>query len=319
MSEFDPRYPEDLFFVRDREDFIYKVGAIAVDGTDQLSFLYDCDRTLTRNGDHDALPTIWHAMRDALSDVPAEGEELSPREQDDALGEHYQALEFLGQLDEDGARLWWNESLGLHVKYRTNVNNVNRLAQDRITLRAGVIDLFNLHQEHDIVDAILSAGITEPIEALLAKYNLHPSLIVATDLETDPDGVITGWDQENMVHIHNKRERGDRRLAIVRQLRRNTILVGDSPEDAKMADDSDDGVVIRVRVSDLTEERSTSISPRYVADSFRAGYDAVIGNNLKPLVALSEFIIANSGVPVAKIPKQPGVTTRVVGPRTTAE
>lgn len=283
MVEFNPYTHED-FFVRDPESFTAKLGTLAADGPDRTNIVVDYDLSLTTNG-HEASASndTWSVVSMALPEGEAR---LADRE----LYLQYGKRE--GELTIEEAELWWRGSIELYAQYGVRVHDVEMLAKEHIRFREGTKDLFDLCARHEITTTILSAGIHNVIEATTTAAGIEPTAIIANKLRVE-EGVYVGY-EGNLTHVKNKLVRGDETLAVIRELRPNTILVGDREEDAHMVEDSSDGVVLRIRVSDLAEGRSTALSPRYVNRSWEAGYDAVIGSSLLPVYELGKWIIRSS-------------------------
>ncbi|HEU4914601.1 MAG TPA: HAD-IB family phosphatase [Candidatus Saccharimonadales bacterium] len=272
-------YPEG-FFVNDLEQVQAKIGAIALDGAATLEARLDFDRTMTTNGAKDL--TSW----DILSGL------LSPEAQvkDRELWNTYQPLELNHTLTRPQAETWWNETLQLYVDDRANIRHIETAARS-VQLRPGTAEFFGTCRENGIHTTILSAGIHDVIDVVAARYGLDPDLILSTKLKSDPNnGRITGWDESTLIHILNKGEKGSPKLQTVRQQRPNTIVIGDALEDTRMADDHDEGAVLRIRVGDPHKIRPDHAS-EYMEESFLAGYDMVRLGDFHPINNLAAFII----------------------------
>jgi phosphoserine phosphatase len=304
MSNFSP-YDSMEFLCRDPFEHAKKLGTIALDGPDCVSWIFDYDCTLTEKcpQDTNALPTSWAMLHEALSD--------EDKQADNELAAQYAHLEELpGGLTPEMALEWWNASLNLHIG-KTNITTVRSIARTRTSYRPGAIKLLGTCGRTDMSPIIVSAGIEDSIKfGLSAATNKgsedpvsiekirqelrdtegYPD-ILANKLLFDDEGVITGWGAEPITS-RNKLERAHSKLSRIRLLRPHTVLVGDSREDAKVVLDQpeSEGLVLRYRVSDLKPGISTSLTPEYVSISHDNGYDAVTGSSLEPLAEIAERI-----------------------------
>ncbi len=277
--ESNPYYPEG-FFVSDLAEVQAKIGAIAAGGAGLLEARLDFDRTMTTNGSKDI--TSWDVLSELL---PPDA-----RAEDERLWHKYRPREINHTLTIEQAEKWWSESLQLHVDSSTNVHAIEDAARS-ITLRPGVHEFFQHSNGQGIYTTILSAGVKDVIDVVADRYKLRPSLVLSTKLEKNPvTGIVTDWDRASVIHLLNKGEKGSPLLSDVRRQRPNTIVIGDALEDTSMADDHDDGVVLRIRVGDPHK-----INPRkaseYMEESFLAGYDMVRLGDFYPINAMASWII----------------------------
>ena len=224
-----------------------KIGRFATAGLASTHLLLDFDRTMTvsASGDDDA--TTWQILQRHL---PPEGQV----EYQDFYKKHRQ-LEIQGLLTESDAEVWFQGVLGLYVKYGVNLKNVETDFLSVVALRPGMKELLQLCYGQKIPAAILSAGIKDVIEILLAHYGVQADPIVSTKLITDETGIITGWQKDSLVHVLNKREAGHAELEQVRLHRPYCLLIGDSMDDAAMTGGDDN--VLRIRVLDPRQDEAT--------------------------------------------------------------
>jgi hypothetical protein len=330
MSEFNHHDPEG-FICRNPEDFARKTGLLVLAGAEHVKIVPDHDRTLTRNShdkENNGLPTSWDVMHEVLDE--------DGKMADDALAAHFAPLERkssgAGGLTLPMAQAWWRASLGLHLR-KTTVSQLKNTSE-KMKYRPGVIDLLDTCDDGGIHVSIVSAGITDVIkfgidaatrekaakqepddtlEALLAaadegekeEEGKYP-FIVANELLFD-NGTVVGWTPQNLITSRDKLEKAHERLAIVHELRPYTVLVGDSPEDAGVVLDpgpEQEGIVLRVRMSDTEEGLSTTLTPDFIQESWEAGYDAIIRDSFEPLDRMARFIIKNTYRPRHAIPAQ---------------
>ena len=270
------------------------VEKFAQDGASNLVGVFDFDRNMTTNGPKSL--TSWDAASHLMT---AEG-----RIKEEEMNRKYIALEERRVLDDEGkvveftlehALAWWEETLAIYKQQKVNFNEMISYAGDNISLRPGVSELFRLFEQHNVPTVIVSAGLKAIIEKVAEKSNINPDLIISTDVETDDDGFITGWDSETVVHNHNKWLRSREEMAGVLALRKNVLLTGDSFEDPKMVEETtENGLsVIRIRVGDphkITPKRANE----YFDGSFDAGYDAVSVSDMAPVLRMSKYILGKS-------------------------
>ena len=272
MTEFDPE--QQGFIPHDIETLAAKIGRFASDGVTQLHLVSDWDRTLTANGGKTDI-TSWEVAQRLL---PPEGREL-----DQLFSEYFYARELDGTLTEADAREWWRISLGLQVEHQTNIHDMKRAVREaRMRPRAGAVALFQLCNELEVPTVILSAGVRNVIDWVTEEHDMHPSLILATNLTTDGAGHITGWDEDTLIHALNKNEMGKQDIAAVQRRRPNTILLGDDRKDPRMVTGRNH--VIRFQVKDGRPTRSDR------QDSQEAGYDAMVSGALFPVESLVHWI-----------------------------
>ena len=272
MAEFDPE--AEGFIPHDIEALATKISRFALDGASRLHLVSDWDRTLTANGGKLDI-TSWEVAQRLL---PPEG-----REQDRLFSEYYYARELDGTLTEQDAREWWRISLGLQVEHHTNIHDMRRAVREaRMRPRAGAVALFNLCETNDIPTVILSAGVRNVIDWVTEANDMHPSVVLATNLTTDAEGRITGWDEQTMIHGLNKNEMGHHEISAIQSKRPNAILLGDDRKDPKMVEGDDR--VIRIQVHDGRPTRYDR------QESQEAGYDAVISGALSPVESLVRWI-----------------------------
>ena len=272
MAEFDPE--AQGFIPHDIDILATKISRLTSDGATQLHLVSDWDRTLTANSGKSDI-TSWEVAQMLL---PVEG-----REVDKVFSEYYHALEVDGTLTEDEAREWWRISLGLQVEHHTNIHDMRRAVREaRMRPRVGAVALFKLCNELEIPTVILSAGVRNVIDWVTEAHDMHPSVVLATNLTTDPEGRITGWDEQTLIHALNKHEKGHQDISSVQRSRPNTVLLGDDRKDPKMVAGEDR--VLRVQVQD---GRPTRRSRR---ESKEAGYDALISGSLFPVESLIRWI-----------------------------
>lgn len=266
--------------VADPIKFEHKVAKFATLGAAGIHVVFDFDRTLTVKmpGTHNEV-TTWHILREYLSqDAQTEYQRLF---------EKYRALELSGNMTPQNAVDWWSSILNLFVEHRIDLNAVETTFLERASIRPGTAELFKLFTECNIPSVILSAGIREVIDIWCRKYDIRPSLVVSTHLTIDDHGLISGWQENTLVHALNKSEATHPELLEIRKNRPNVLIVGDSLDDASMA--VGEQSVVRVRILDPRgDELATEKEERNTFERF----DALIQTgSLDPLQQLIELII----------------------------
>lgn len=278
--ETTPYYPEDFFVREDNFEVVQqKIGAIAAGGAGLLEARLDFDRTMTTNGPKDL--TSWDVLGRLLPD--------EAQEKDREMWEKYQPLELAHKLTRPQAEVWWNGTLQLYADYGVDLASIEGASED-VLLRPGTPDFFRICQEYGIHSTILSAGVKNVIDVVASRYQITPNLILSTELKEDEESGKVTWDRNKVIHILNKGERGNPELEEIRRQRPNTIVIGDAIEDTNMADDHEEGNVLRIRVGDPHKIPASQVS-EYLEESFMAGYDLVRLGDFHPINNLARFII----------------------------
>jgi HAD superfamily phosphoserine phosphatase-like hydrolase len=269
-----PQIPAGFFF-RDKNNLQTKIDALHATGPDHLQLVLDFDRTLTvarRGVDGDI--TTWHILKEHL---PAAGK---ARYQE--FYEHYRTLELAGKMTFAHADTWFSSILDLYAEYGLNIFEIEQDFLHKATIRPYAKELLDLCAKHGIPTVILSAGTQQVIELWAQSFKVRPTIILSTILEVAPDGTMTGWRRESLIHTHNKKEMGHGYgpLEAIRRSRNKVILVGDSLGDADMAEGEDD--VLRIRIHDpRADEKSAATAVR---DQTLLLFDAMIETgSLRPL------------------------------------
>lgn len=270
----------DGLIVASPSNFEEKLADFATLGATGVHAVFDFDRTLTvkRPGSQDEV-TTWHILREHL---PENGQAEYQK-----LFEKYRALELSGEMSQHDAIEWWSSILNLFVEHRIDLVAVEETFLGRASIRPGTVELFRLFADNGIPTIILSAGIREVISIWCRKYGIKPSSIVSTALTLSDENKISGWQKDTLVHVLNKSESTHPELAAIRSRRPKALLVGDSLDDAAMANGEED--VIRVRILDpRADEIATEQEERKTFEKF----DALIKTgSLYSLKELVEIII----------------------------
>ena len=263
-----------------------KITDFIAAGPDKLHLVTDWDRTITANGGGRDI-TSWGVVQSLL---PPEGQVI-----DNTLYELYQPKELGGTMSESEALLWWQESLALHVRYGTNVHDVETaVAKVGMLPRKGAKSskdqegLFDVCTRLHIPTIILSAGVRSVIECVTRRYDISPTAILATNLRIADDGCIIGWDEKTLIHNFNKHERGHEELAAIRRDRPKAILLGDSNDDAQMVAGTNN--VLRIRIYDKPINSSSAYVDKLSKASIAVGYDLLVEGSFLPVVKLIQLM-----------------------------
>lgn len=236
----------------------------------RLELRTDFDQTLTVGGQD--TPSTWEVMHYVL---PLEGRKESQEERLEKL-----ALQRRGILSDDDIAAWSTRELGRHVRYASRADDIAAISQ-RIRLRQGVKALFDFCAAHDIPRHIISAGAANPILHVMKDLPVTEENIIANMLHVDRTGIVTHWDDSNLVHPHNKREQLERLRQPIAGQRRCIIVFGDSLEDARMAKDNGQDIILRVRTAaEKDEDLTAHLAESWAKDDSEArpGFDLVLRN-----------------------------------------
>ena len=270
-AEFDLNQLEG-FIYHDPETIAAKLGEFAMAGPDAIHIVTDWDRTATANGGGRDI-TSWGVVQSLL---PKEGQEI-----DRDLYGYYQPKEQASTLTEEEAQEWWRKSLELHVRYETNIRDMRRAVQGvGMRPRDGAVELFELCSQTNVPTVILSAGVKNVIEWVTQEHGMRPTAILATQLHTEEDGRVVGWNEDTLIHNYNKHEMGHSEISAIQRNRPYTVLLGDSEKDPSMVEGDN---VVRIQVVDDYPDRETLYLP---------GYDMVVMNSLLPVVGLMRQLAA---------------------------
>lgn len=214
----------------------YKLKQFQEDGPERLLVVSDWDRTLTRS-------TAEDGSDQSTCSVIANGGHLGPvfsrcyRE----LFDRYRRIERDTELSESvksrHLRRWWSLQFDLLLDYKLSTRTIRHIVREnRPHLRDGARLFFDILRERRIPLIILSAGIREIIEARLATERVPTTnlVIVANSLIFNPNGIAVAY-KTPLIHSLNKHAL---RVATTPEFagRRNLLLLGDTLEDARMAE-----------------------------------------------------------------------------------
>lgn len=266
--------------VADSISFQRKIAEFAALGAAGVHVIFDFDRTLTvrRPGAQDEV-TTWHILREHL---PEAGQAEYQR-----LFEKYRALELNGDMTQQDAVQWWSSILNLFVAHSIDLTAVEETFLARASIRPGTVELFKLFADHNIPVIILSAGIHDVIDIWCRQYNIHPSIIISTRLKIDSNNIISGWQEDTLVHVLNKSEATHPEVSTMRRNRTKLFVVGDSLDDASIA--ADGHHVVKIRILDFRGDEATTVHEEHKT---LQKFDAFVKTgSLDPLRQLIELIL----------------------------
>lgn len=243
---------------RDSSALYQKIERFNSAGCAAVHLVLDFDRTLTIAADPFTEATSWQVME---RQMPLDG-----KNEYAALFEKYRRFELDGTLTAPLAEEWWDRSLSLLTKYSVNLNVVESDFLQSVGLREGAAELFNIANNRGVPSIVLSAGVKDVIDILLAQSGVSPFLVISTELTTNENGVVTGWLPSTVVHVLNKSEVRHFELDRTRRERPLSIIVGDSLDDANMAAGEED--VLRIRIVDPRPDEDVGLTLSKTFDKF---------------------------------------------------
>ncbi len=246
-------------------------------GFENLSVFTDFDRTLTygtvRGKKTPSMIAVLRVNNDYL------GKDYSKKAL--LLLEKYEPIEFDFNIDEKEKRKameeWWREHINLLVEKKLNKKHFKKIVDERsVSFRDNTKAVFNLLKKHDVPMIIISAsGLgEEPISMMIKKElgDFPNTYIISNSFYYDKDGNITGY-KDFLIHTMNKDEvlLKERNFYEKIRDRKNLILLGDSFDDVKMANNIDYENIIKVCF--LTQYTMEKI------DDYKKLYDVLILND----------------------------------------
>ncbi|MCU0652937.1 MAG: HAD-IB family phosphatase [Candidatus Pacebacteria bacterium] len=267
------------FKSKDKKGAVAKLERLVLAGRDKLHLVLDFDRTLTiRHKDDNAEVTTWRLLNTSLP--------LPRRETAARLYAKHRPPEARGKMDEAEAIVWWSSVLNLYPGSGLRLPDLAIKAKSEIPAREGANELFDACIAKGIPTVIISAGIKDIIDIWCENLGVRPTRVISTKLRCDDEGYICGWDRDSLVHILNKTEKGKETLAGIKKNRPNIFLVGDSLDDADMAQGSEN--VLRFIIDN---PRSDDIRTQEFYDKIFDKFDFVLpGDSLLPLVEIIKSI-----------------------------
>jgi 2-hydroxy-3-keto-5-methylthiopentenyl-1-phosphate phosphatase len=269
--EIDPSQFEGLLW-SDHPDLPAKLGRFALATPDETHQIFDADGCMTT----DELDS-WGVA--TMLQTPL------GKERDELLNSIFYPTHKTGRMKDYEAVLWWTLTLDNFIdNFREDVGleDISE-AGKAMEARDGLVEHFELLERLGIPSVVMSAGIKNPIDAFLAKYNLRPKVVMANEFTLSEEGKIT-YSNQDLIHINNKQEKahGNGEIEELRRTRPYIFVVGDGSKDPRMAG-TDTRNVLSIRTSmpqDLTPRQQISFFRR----SIREGYDAIsLDGSFRPI------------------------------------
>lgn len=195
-------------------------------------FILDLDGTIT-----DPEKTSWAMLRKLEPKMPGYNQAA------DALHKIYHPHETDHTLSRERKnelmQEWWSRAAWLFSKYKIKADYLKDIDAKEIQLRGGMREAFDYFKAHNIPVHILSAGIHQTIEMILAHHDIRWDHITLTanQFVFDEEGNYTWFHPKQHIHADNKDEQIAVRNAQSKfHWRSNIILLGDNPPDIKMVD-----------------------------------------------------------------------------------
>ena len=228
--------------ITNKEKFSKIRENIKKDGLSNLSIFADFDRTLTYGTvKGKKTPSMIAVLR---QDNNYLGEDYSKKAA--LMAEKYHPIEFDSSIKEEDKRKemvrWWQEHLSLLIEKKLKKEHLQRIVNERsVSFREDVDGVFNFLRENDVPLVIISAsGLgKDPIAMMIEKeIGVFPNVsIISNSFDYDKEGTVIGY-SNFIVHTMNKDEVLVKEKSIYEKVkdRKNVILLGDSFDDIKMAE-----------------------------------------------------------------------------------
>ncbi len=246
-------------------------------GFENMCILTDFERTLTCgtfNGKK--VPSMIAVLRDENNYL---GEDYVKKAS--FLAEKYRPIEFNPDMNESEKRKemesWWQEHIELLIEKKLNKEHFQRVVNERIVgFRDGVKDIFEISRENNVPIIIISASGMgeEPISMMIEKeLGEFPNVfVVSNSFIYDKDENVIAY-KEPIIHIMNKDDILIEKRSFYNKMkdRKNIILLGDSLDDVKMAENIDYENILKICFLD---EHSVKM-----IDYYKKLYDILILND----------------------------------------
>ncbi len=263
--------------IPDKNKFEKAKESIKKGGFENLSVFADFDRTLTYGtAKGKKTPSMIATLRANNNYL---GEDYSRKAA--LLAEKYRPIEFDFNIKEKEKRKameeWWREHINLLIEKKLNKKHFKKIVDERaVNFRDGTKEVFDLLKKNSVPMIIISAsGLGEdPILMMIEKElgNFSNTHIVSNSFYYDKEGNVTGY-KDLLVHTMNKDEVLIKEKTFYEKIknRKNLILLGDSFDDVKMANNIDYKNIIKVCfLNQYTMEK---------IDDYKKLYDVLILND----------------------------------------
>lgn len=267
------------FYCKDKEKVTKKIDSILTSGKKKVHLVLDFDRTLTKNENKfKENVSTWEILSTHLN--------KKAHKEYKRLYDKYRPLEVENKMKFSDAAVWWEAILDLYKENKLKWVNILDDVEERMPIRNGVKELFNICDKKEIPTIIISAGIKDVIEMWCQRFEIKPTIVLSTNLFFNTRGFISGWDKNSLIHILNKKEKGHNEISKIRKTRPNIILIGDSLKDASMVSGSKG--VLRIMVNDSRVDDSSSNGIFY--NNIFKKFDLIVRNkSLFPVVDIIKF------------------------------
>lgn len=212
---------------KEKKIFFSKLRTFLNAGKEKIHLLLDFDRTLTKSQNElGENVSAWEILRAHLSPK-------SQKKYQEFYNKYY-TLEVEGQLTAKDAVIWWEKILGLFKRDKLRWSDIVRDVEKKMPIRPYTKELFEICEKKNIPVIIISAGIKNIIEYWCQRVKIKPKIILSTNLIFSSQGYMMGWQKDSLIHALNKKEKGHKEIREIKLKRPNTILIGDSLDDASM-------------------------------------------------------------------------------------
>ncbi|MFC1801753.1 hypothetical protein ACFLZB_04800 [Nanoarchaeota archaeon] len=195
------------------------------------------------------------------------------------LTEYYRPIEFdpnVPQKEKDEKMVeWWTKHYDLLIECDMHIEVIKEIVEgEKILLRKGSSEFFDLVKKYDIPLLIFSAGLGNLIEEFLkAKGNLTKRThIISNFLVFDEEGKAVSYVRP-LIHTFNKKEVQIKDLPYQKEIleKKNVILLGDHIGDVTMCHGVDHDCMIKIGF--LNEDADK------LMDSYAQHFDVIIIND----------------------------------------
>jgi len=178
---------------------------------------------------------------------------------------------------------WWGRMNSLLIEHGMHRDHVPQIVQDAdTTLRQGFVELCAVLRERQIPLTIISAGITQIVEEILAPVELPDTHILANQMQYNGEGALERWSLP-LLHSESKSRVAEDYPAIwqERVVGRGIIALGDNITDLSCAAAEPAELLISVgflsEAKDLEEAHQLNAEGR--KQGFLEAFDMVVLND----------------------------------------
>jgi len=262
------------FLYKNKEKTLKKLEFLLNSSREKLYLVLDFDRTITKSKNRfGENVSTWEILSSYLPEkAQKEYKELYNK---------YRPLEINSRITAREATVWGEKILNLYKENKLKYPDITNDIEKRMPIRPGVKELFNICEEKNIPIIIISAGIKDVIKTWCQKFEIKPTMIISTKLCFDSKRCIAGWEKDSFIHALNKKEKGRQKINVMKKLRPNTVLIGDSVDDASVVDGNEN--VLRIIIDDQHEDNL--LENKAFNNNIFKNFDLIINDkSLNPLV-----------------------------------